>query len=181
MQLRGAWDRNNPWLLGKQPSERDLGRCRLLFFCDAAKQVNQGLNRLKSLGCKARQGAAEVGAVEGGVLVHLAREEAPAQRAVGHKADSELLKGRYHFLLRSSRPHRVFALKSSERLDCVCPTDRLHACFRKAEVLDLTLLDQILHRAGDVFDRHVRVNSMLIEQVDDIDSEPLERALDGLL
>jgi hypothetical protein len=62
-------------------------------------------------------------------------------------------------------PQRVFALKSSERLDGVCATDRLHACFRKAEVLDLTLLDQVLHRTGDVFDRHVRVNPVLIEQV----------------
>jgi len=48
-------------------------------------------------------------------------------------------------------------------------------------VLDLALLDQILHRAGNVFDCHVRVYPVLIEQVDDIDPEPLERALDGFL
>jgi hypothetical protein len=43
----------------------------------------------------------------------------------------------------------IFALKSSERLDRVCATDRLHACFRKAEVLDLPLLDQLLyHKCG---------------------------------
>jgi hypothetical protein len=63
----------------------------------------------------------------------------------------------------------------------VCLTDRLHACFRKAEVFDLALLDQLLHRAGDVFDRHIRINPVLIEQIDDIDPEPLERALDSLL
>ena len=76
MQLRSAWDRNNPRLLGKQPSERDLGRCRLLTFCDAAEQVNQGLIRLESLRREARQGAAEVGAVEGRFFIDLAREEA---------------------------------------------------------------------------------------------------------
>jgi hypothetical protein len=48
-------------------------------------------------------------------------------------------------------------------------------------VLDLTLLDHVLHRAGDVFDWHVGVNPVLIEQVDDIDLEPLKRALDSLL
>ena len=48
-------------------------------------------------------------------------------------------------------------------------------------MLDFTLLDQVLHRAGDVFDCHVRVYPVLIEQVDDIDPEPLERALDGFL
>ena len=36
-------------------------------------------------------------------------------------------------------------------------------------MLDLTLLDQVLHRAGNVFDWHVRVYPLLIEQVDDID------------
>ena len=57
----------------------------------------------------------------------------------------------------------------------------LHARFGKTEVLDLACLNQFLHRAGDVFDGHVRVNPMLIEQVDDINLEPLERAFDGLL
>jgi hypothetical protein len=59
--------------------------------------------------------------------------------------------------------------------------DGLHACFGKAEVLDLAFLNQVLHRSRYVFDRHVRVNPMLIEQVDDIHLEPLERALGGLL
>ncbi len=67
------------------------------------------------------------------------------------------------------------------RLDCVCATDGLHARFGKAEVLDLAFLNQVLHRSRYVFDGHVRVNPMLIEQVDDINLEPLERALDGLL
>ena len=60
-------------------------------------------------------------------------------------------------------------------------TNRLYACFGKSEVLDLACLDQFLHRAGDVFDGHVRINPMLIEQVDGLDPEPLERAFDGLL
>jgi hypothetical protein len=46
---------NNPRLLGKQPSERDLSRRRLLRFCDLAKQINQGLIRLPSPRRKARE------------------------------------------------------------------------------------------------------------------------------
>src|SRR5438445_8769901 len=111
MQLRGAWDRNNPRLLRKQPSERDLSRCRLLPFCDAAEQINQGLIRLEGLRREAREGAAEVGAVELRAFVDLAREEALAQRAVRDEADPEFLKGRYHFLLGGPRPQRVFALE----------------------------------------------------------------------
>src|SRR5436309_2216697 len=60
-------------------------------------------------------------------------------------------------------------------------TDCLHACFRKAEVLHLTLLNELLHRSGNVFDRHVRVDAVLIVQIDDVSLEPLERALGRFL
>src|ERR1035441_3301589 len=96
MQLRCARDWNNPRLLRQQPSERDLSRRRLLPFSNGAKQINQGLIRLERLRREAREGAAEVGFIEGRFLVHLPREEALAQRAVGNEADSELFKGRYH-------------------------------------------------------------------------------------
>ena len=61
-----------------------------------------------------------------------------------------------------------------ERLDGVGAADRLDSRFRKAEVLYLPLPDQVLHRSGDIFDWHCRVNSVLIVQVDRLDSEPLE-------
>src|SRR5262245_66471145 len=63
----------------------------------------------------------------------------------------------------------------------MCATDGLRSCFRKAEVFHLTLLNQVLHRSRHVFDRHVRVNTVLIEQINDIDLESLERGLGDLL
>ena len=146
-----------------------------------AEQIDQGLIRLESLRREARQGAAEVGAVERRVFVDLAREEALAQRAVRHEADAEFLKGRYHLRFGRPPPQRVFALEGGDRLDGVRAADRLHPCFGQTEVLDLALSDQVLHRTGHVLDRHVRVNPVLIEQVDRLDLEPLERAFDGLL
>src|ERR1039457_2697776 len=162
MQLCGAWDRYNPRLLGQQPRKCDLSRCRLLPFRDSAEQINERLIRLESLRREARQRAAEVGTVELRIFVDLAREEALAQGAVRDKADSEFLKGRDDFLLQSPRPQRIFALESSDRLDCVCATDGLHSGFGKAEVLDLAFLNQVLHGSSDVFNRHGRVNPMLI-------------------
>ena len=50
----------------------------------------------------------------------------------------------------------------------------------QAEVLDLALLDQVLHRAGHVLDRHVRVDAVLIEQVDRVDLQPLRASLGDL-
>jgi hypothetical protein len=41
--------------------------------------------------------------------------------------------------------------------------------------VDLAFLDRVLQRAGDVFDRHVRVDMMLIEQVDVVSLQADER------
>src|SRR5580704_16080046 len=45
---------------------------------------------------------------------------------------------------------------------------------------DLALADEALDRAGNVLDRHVRINTMLIEQVDGIDLQALQRGLGDL-
>ena len=42
-------------------------------------------------------------------------------------------------------------------------------------MLDLALPDQLLDRAGDVFHWHSQIDSMLVEQVDAVGLEPLER------
>src|SRR6266478_4468964 len=60
-------------------------------------------------------------------------------------------------------------------------TNRLHACFRQAEVLHPTLLNQLLHRSGNIFDGHVRVDAVLVVQIDDVRLEPLERAFGRFL
>ncbi len=63
--------------------------------------------------------------------------------------------------------HSEYSLWSAvTRLDGVRAADRLHARFGKAEVLHLACLNQFLHRSRHVFDRHVRVNAVLIEQID---------------
>jgi hypothetical protein len=62
----------------------------------------------------------------------------------------------------------------------VSAPDRLRARLGKPEVLDLAFLDQVPDRAGDVFNWHVRVDAVLVEEVDGVDLEPPERALDDL-
>ena len=113
MQLRGARDRYNPRLLRQQPGERDLRRCRLLSFRDAGEQIDQRLIRLESLRREARQGAAEIGAVELRIFVDLAGEEALAQRAVRDQADSEFLERRDHF--RSPASSTTASIRSGEQ------------------------------------------------------------------
>jgi hypothetical protein len=60
-------------------------------------------------------------------------------------------------------------------------TDRLHSCLRKAEVSDLPFPNQFLDRSCHVFDRHVRVNTVLIKKINDLDPEPIQRSLSNLL
>jgi len=71
IQLRGAWDWNNPRLLGKQPRERNLSWGRILPPGDVAKQIDHCLIRFSSLRRKARDDVAEVGTVECSLLVNL--------------------------------------------------------------------------------------------------------------
>jgi hypothetical protein len=73
-----------------------------------------------------------------------------------------------------------FALQSGDRLNRVSATHCLRTRFRQAEVLDLTRPDQILYRARDILDRHVGIDTVLVEQVDGIDSEALQRGLRDL-
>ena len=72
-------------------------------------------------------------------------------------------------------------MQCRDRLNRVCATDGLYACLRESEVLHFALLNQLLHRSRGVFDRHVRIDSVLVEQVDDIGLETLERGLGDLL
>ena len=50
--------------------------------------------------------------------------------------------------------------------------DGLDARLGEAEVLDLALLDQLLDGAGDLLDRDVRVDAVLVEQVDPVGPQP---------
>src|SRR5437870_6873809 len=61
------------------------------------------------------------------------------------------------------------------------PADRRRRCFRKAEVLDLTLLNQVLHRSSHIFNRYLWVTTVLIEEIDHVHLEAFERCLGNLL
>ena len=50
----------------------------------------------------------------------------------------------------------------------------MYSWFRKTEMLDLAFPNEILHRAGHFFDRHRRIDAMLIVKIDGIDPEALE-------
>ena len=146
----------------------------------ASDQLPQSLIRFPIFLAEARDVAAEIGAVELRVRVDCAREKALAQRTEGNEADAEFAERGQHFRFRLSPPEQVFTLERGDRLDGVRAADGLHPGFRKPEVLYLACLDQLLHRRGHVFDGHVGIHPMLIEQINHVGLEPLERRFDDL-
>src|SRR6266404_2387520 len=180
MYLSGARDRNDPRLLREQPRKRDLSGCRLLLFRESIEQINERLVRFTIRRVKARDCVAEIRVVELRIFVDLAREKALTKGTKWNKSDSEFFERRQHRLFRLPPPQRVFALKCSDQLNRVCTADRLNSCFTKTEVLDLTFVDEALHRSRDVFDRHVQIDAMLVEEIDRINLESLERRLSDL-
>src|ERR1700733_1732616 len=59
--------------------------------------------------------------------------------------------------------------------------DRLRTCFRHTEMLHLSFLNQFLDRTGDLLDRDFHVNPVLIEKIEYIYLQTLERCLGNLL
>src|SRR6266568_6116568 len=109
-----------------------------------------------------------------------AGQVAHAERAPRHESDPELFAGRQDLVLGIARPDGVLVLHGRDRLHGVGTADRRSARFGKAEVPDLPLLDEILHRAGDVLDWHGGVDAMLVVEVDPIGLEAPERTFDRL-
>src|SRR4051794_12702979 len=123
---------------------------------ELVEQIDKALIDSAVVLAEAGDRAAEVGAVEFGLSADLTREKTFAQRAEGHEADPEFLERLHHGVFRLPPPQRVLALKRGDGLNRMRATDGLFAGLRETEVLHLALLDQVLHRARDVFDRDVR-------------------------
>ena len=135
------------------------------WFALRASGVKRGTMLRKSLPSNVR------------VLVDRAGEKALAERAEGHEADAEFLAASAGF---PSRARATTANIRSAARSRAAPRGRggwsATPASDRPKCLTLPSLDQVLHRAGDVLDRHVRVDAVLVEQVDDVGPEPLQRA-----
>src|SRR4051812_140291 len=59
----------------------------------------------------------------------------------------------------------------------MCRADGLLASFRQPEVPDLTFFDQIPHRARDLLHGGLRIDTVLVEEINVVGPEPLQRLL----
>ena len=89
-----------------------------------------------------------------------------AERRVGNESDAQFAQQRQQFRLRVTRPKRVLGLQGGDGVDGVGPTDRGGAGLGQADVPDLALGDQLGQGADGVLDGRVRVDPVLVVQVD---------------
>ena len=62
-------------------------------------------------------------------------------------------------------------------LDRVRASNSFYAGLRQPEVFHLSLLDEFFDGSGHIFNRDIRVDAVLVEQIDAIGPETLERSL----
>src|SRR4051794_10375749 len=143
MALGGTGNWRDPRLLRQQPRQRNLSQRGLLARSKRFQPVHECDVRLPILFREARHGVAKVGWIECRGLVDCAGQEPLAERAERYKPDAELFECRQNLELRFAPPEGVLALHRRDPLDCMGATDRLRTSFRKAEVIDLPLANQL--------------------------------------
>src|SRR5580692_11178988 len=103
------------------------------------------------------------------------RQIAHTHWAPGHESNSQLPAGiEQSVLFRISIHERILRLKCGDGLNRVCFADGAGACFRETEMQHLALLYKLFHRSRNVLDWHIRINAMLIEEVNVVRPETLE-------
>ena len=171
----GAGDRHDPRLLGQQPGQGDLPRgdalrprrARRTWSTSAwlAARFSALEPRDRGADVARRRTSRRVATVP--VRNPLpsglnGTKPMPSSASVGSTSAS------------GSRVHSEYSLCTAVTgLHGVRGADRRGGRLGQPEVLDLALGDQFADRAGDVLDRHVRVDAVLVEQVDRVDAQSL--------
>ena len=101
VELRRAGDRNHPGLLGENPRNCDLGRCRVLPLGEVADHINYSLVRLAILCREARDNVAEIALVELRIFLYRSGEESLSERTERNESDAKLFECRQDFLFRA--------------------------------------------------------------------------------
>jgi hypothetical protein len=173
----GSGDRRNVVALREQPGQRHLRRCGARLGGDGLDLIDDTQVALEVLAGQARVGLAPV--VVGKLLerADLPSEETVAERRVGNEADAQLTQQRQQFGFRIASPEGVFSLQRGERVHGVSATDYGGAGLGHSDVVDLARGDQLGQDTDGVLDWGVRVDTVLVVQIDMVGAEPRQRPL----
>ena len=169
----GAGDGGDVVALGQQPGQRDLGGGGADLGADRPRPRRRG-RRLRAKVSPTKRGLVlrqSSSGMSSGVR-SCAGEEAVPERGVGHEADAELAQQREELVLGVAGPQRVLGLQRGDRVHGVGAADRLRGGLGQPDVQDLALGDQLGQRADGLLDRGVRVDPVLVVEVDVVGAEP---------
>ena len=175
--LSGAGDRHDERAPAEHPGQGELRRAAALGGGQLLQAGDQRQVVADVLGLETRHAAPEVGGAEASGIGDGAGQEAAAERAVGDEADVELGAQVEQRVLRVPRPQGVLGLQRRQRMDGVCAADGGGDRLADSESADLALGDQPGHGAHGVLDRHRRVDSMDVVEVDDVHPEAAQARL----
>ena len=96
----------------------------------------------------------------------------------GNEADAQLAQQRQQLGLRVAGPQGVLGLQRGDRVHGVGAADRGGASLGQADVADFALRDQLGQSADGLLDGGLRVDPMLVVEVDVVGAEPFQGALD---
>lgn len=102
---------------------------------------------------------------------HVAGQESAPQRGVRDEPDAQLPEYGEDGVLDLALEDRVLRLQHRHRLYCVGPADGVRTGFAESEVPNFARGDQFADHAGDLLDRHGRVDAVLVEDVEVVGAE----------
>src|SRR5205085_5976695 len=108
-----------------------------------------------------------------------AREEAAPERAVGDEADALFAARGEYLRFNVARPERVFTLQGRDGVYSMRAPDRLGRSLRQTEVTHLPFFDEPRHRADRILNRRLRVNTVLVVEVNHLDAQTFQTRLAG--
>ncbi len=177
----GAGDGDDVLALGQQPRQGQLRGRAALGLGGLDQRPDQGGVGFQIAVVEARMVPAPVGLGEVAGGGDGPGQHAPAERRIGHEADAQLAADRQDVVLHEAAPQRIFGLQGRDRMHLVGPADGVDAGLRQAEEARLALLHQPLHGPDGVLDGHVRIDPVLVVEVDGLDPQPPEAGLAGFL
>ncbi len=89
----------------------------------------------------------------------------------------ELTEQGQHLRLLVTRPERVLRLQGGDRVDGVGTADGVQPGLGQSDVADLAFGHELRQHADDLLDRSVRIDPMLVVEIDVVGAEPAQRAL----
>src|SRR5581483_11684623 len=115
---------------------------------------------------------------------HLAGEQAAREREVRDQTEPELLERRYELGLRVAREQRVLVLGRDEPGEAALPRERVRVAHllrgevRRADVAHLAGANELVEGPERLLERRDAVGAVVLVEVDVVDAQPLERAVD---